>query len=59
MNGKFNGKYNEFIYKHYVCYNKGKFKLFNSKNSMYVVIMVIYRWFFLEFYKEYLMEIYL
>lgn len=31
MNGKFNGKYNEFIYKHithYVCYNKGKFKLF-------------------------------
>lgn len=38
---------------------RGNSNYSNSKNSMYVVIMVIYRFFFLEFYKEYLMEIYL
>lgn len=38
---------------------RGNSNYSNSKNNMYVVIMVIYRVFFLEFYKEYLMEIYL
>lgn len=38
---------------------RGNSNYSNSKNSMYVVIMVIYRFFFFEFYKEYLMEIYL